>query len=82
MTSIAWKFVAALSVAGLFALAATPADARRARTARSTVSSQAVHAPSPSFRGSYNRFGGMSGGGGGINFNDGRLGANYRPGQG
>jgi hypothetical protein len=80
MTSIAWKFVAALSVAGVFALAATPADARRARTTRSTVSSQAVQAPSPSFRRSYNRLGGRSGGG--INFNDGRMGANYRPGQG
>ena len=77
MTSITWKFAAALSVAGAIALAATPADAKSARTKRSTVSNQTIIAPPPSFRGSQNYYGGMSSGG--INFSDGRMGANYNP---
>jgi hypothetical protein len=78
MISITWKFAAALSVAGAIALAATPADARSARTTRSTVSNQAMNAPPPSFRRSQNYYsGGMASGG--INFGDGRMGANYNP---
>jgi hypothetical protein len=76
MTSITWKFAAALSVAGAIALAATPADARSARTTRSAVSNQAINAPPPSFRRSQNYYSGMSSG---INFGDGRMGANYNP---
>ena len=77
MTSITWTFAAALSVAGAIALAAVPADARSARTTRSTVSNQAINAPPPSFRRSQNYYSGIASGG--INFGDGRMGANYNP---
>jgi len=78
MSSIALKLCAAVSVAGVVELATVPADARNARATRGGVSNQAIN--SQSVRRSQNSF--RPAPGGGINFNDGRMGANYRPGQG
>jgi hypothetical protein len=75
MMSITWKVIAVVGVAGVIALAATPADARSARSARSTVSNQAFYYAPPFFRRSfaYAR--------GGVNFRDGRMGANWNRNQ-
>jgi hypothetical protein len=75
MMSITWKFIAVVGVAGVIALAVAPADARSARNTRSTVSNQAFYNAPPFFRRSfaYARSG--------VNFRDGRMGANWNPNQ-
>lgn len=79
MTGIAWKCVALLGVAGVIALAVTPADARSARSTRSTVSNQAFQSAPQSARRSFNYAAPVSRGG--VNFRDGRSGANWNPNQ-
>ena len=76
MSKIAWTFALVLGVA--LVLSASPADAQKRKKQQSARSSQ-VYLPTPSFRGAYNY---APRGGGGINFNDGRMGANYNPNQG
>ena len=76
MISIAWKFIAVIGVAGVIALAVTPADARSARSARSTVSNQAFYNVPQSFRRSFG-YAGRSG----VNVRDGRNGANWNRNQ-
>jgi hypothetical protein len=74
MTSIAWKLIAVLSVAGAVTLATMPAEARSARTTRSTFSNQGVYFAPPSFRRSFNYAGR-------VNLRDGRNGANWNRNQ-
>jgi hypothetical protein len=76
MMSITWKFIAVLGVAGVIALAVTPADARSARSTRSTVGNPAFYnAPQP-FRRAF-----AYAPRGGVNLRDGRMGANWNPNQ-
>jgi hypothetical protein len=79
MASIIWKFAVVCSVAATFALFMTPADAKSTRNTRGGVSKQPVYVQPPSFGRSYNYYGG--GPRGGVNFGDGRMGANYNPNQ-
>ena len=88
MFSTTSKLALALGVVGAIALSAPSAEARTKRSApkaQQTITSNpfAYQPPvyqAPSFRGSYNLYGGGYSGGG-INFNDGRNGANYNPNQ-
>ena len=74
MGRITWTFVLALGAT--LALSAQPADAKKSKK-QSTVRSAPVYVPAPpSFRSAY---GYAPSRGGGINFNDGRMGANYNP---
>ena len=83
------KLALALGVVGAIALSVPAAEARTKRSApraQHTITSNpfAYQAPvyqAPSYRGSYNLYGGGGYSGGGINFNDGRSGANYNPNQ-
>jgi len=88
MISTTSKLALALGVVGAIALSVPSAEARtkrKAPTAEQTVIGNpfAYQGPgyqTPSYRGSYNLYSnGYSGGG--INFNDGRNGANYNPNQ-
>jgi hypothetical protein len=79
MTSIAWKLIAVLSVAGAVTLAMMPAEARSARTTRSTFGNQGVYFAPPSFRRSFNYAGSFSRGG--VNLREGRNGANWNRNQ-
>jgi hypothetical protein len=77
MGRITWSL--ALALGATLALSVAPADAK-SRKKQSTVRSAPVYVPAPpTFRGAY---GYAPGGGGGINFSDGRMGANYNPSQG
>lgn len=93
MISTNSKLALALGVVGAIALSVPSAEAR---TKRNTPRAQspaitepfAYQAPSyrdpyrePSFRGSYNLYGGGGYSGGGINYNDGQNGANYNRNQ-
>jgi hypothetical protein len=88
MFSITSKLAVALGVVGAIALSVPSAEARTKRSApkaEQTITGNpfAFQAPAyqtPSYRGSYNLYGGGYSGGG-INFNDGRNGANYNPNQ-
>jgi hypothetical protein len=88
MISTTSKLALALGVVGAIALSAPSAEARtkrKAPTAEQTVTGNpfAYQGPAyqaPSYRGSYNLYGNGYAGGG-INFNDGRNGANYNPNQ-
>jgi hypothetical protein len=83
------KLALALGVVGAIALSIPAAEARTKRSApqaQQTITGNpfAYQAPvyqTPSYRGSYNLYGGNGYSGGGINFNDGRGGANYNPNQ-
>ncbi len=82
MISTKSKLAVALGVVGAIALSVPSADARTKRTAAKNVQSTVTSAAStfqPSYRGSYNfEASPLSGG---INFRDGRNGANYNPNQ-
>jgi hypothetical protein len=84
MISTTSKLALALGVVGAIALSAPSAEARTkqrsAPKAEQTVTSNPFAYQAPSYRGSYNLYGGGYSGGG-INFNDGRNGANYNPNQ-
>lgn len=83
------RLALALGVVGAIALSVPSADARTAHTKRSPASVQTnarsgdvvsnPFAAQQSYRGSYNSFAAPLSGG--INFNDGRNGANYNPNQ-
>lgn len=87
MISSKSKLALALGIVGAVALSMSSAEARTQRVApraQSTVTTTSpfAYAPSyPSYRGSYNLYSGGGYQGGGINFNDGRNGANYNPNQ-
>ena len=74
MGRVMWIFAIVMGAA--LALAASPADAKSKK--QQSVRGTTIYAPGnyPSFRGSYNY---APSRGGGINFNDGRMGANYNP---
>ena len=83
MISTTSKLALALGVVGAIALSVPSAEARtkrRAPTPEQTVTGNPFVYQAPSYRGSYNLYGGGYSGGG-INFNDGRNGANYNPNQ-
>jgi hypothetical protein len=92
MISTNSKLALALGLIGAIALSVPSAEARTKRntpkTERTVITDPfAYQAPSyrdsyrePSFGGSYNLYGGGYSGGG-INYNDGRNGANYNPNQ-
>ena len=86
------KLALALGIVSAIALSAASAEARTKRSApkatQSTVTGNPfAYQPSPypqypqSYRGSYNLYDGGGYSGGGINFRDGRNGANYNPNQ-
>jgi hypothetical protein len=78
MGRIAWTF--ALALGATLALSAQPADAAKSGKKQATARSAPAYVTAPSsFRGAY---GYAPRGGGGINFSDGRMGANYNPNQG
>jgi hypothetical protein len=89
MISTNSKLALALGVIGAIALSAPSAEARTKRStpkAQSSVITDpfAYQAPTyrePSFRGSYNLYGGNGYSGGGINYNDGQNGANWNRNQ-
>jgi hypothetical protein len=89
MISTTSKLALALGVVGAIAVSVPSAEARTKRSApraQQTITGNpfAYQAPvyqAPSYRGSYNLYGGGGYAGGGINFNDGRSGANYNPNQ-
>ena len=89
MISTTSKLAFALGVVGAIALSVPSAEARtkrKAATAEQTITGNnpfvylGPGVQAPSYRGSYNLYGGGYSGGG-INFNDGRKGANYNPNQ-
>ena len=78
------KLALALGVVGAIALSVPAAEARTKRSApraQHTITSSPFAYQAPSYRGSYNLYGGGGYSSGGINFNDGRSGANYNPNQ-
>lgn len=79
MSRVRRKLVALLGVMGAVAITASAAEAQSSRTkpVKRTVTNSYVQ--QPSFRGSYNY---APPRGGGVNFGDGRMGANYNPNQG
>ncbi|MDQ8726248.1 hypothetical protein [Bradyrhizobium sp. LHD-71] len=81
MISINSKLAVILGVAGAIALSAPSAEARTKRTSAKAhnAASSAPVVRQPSFRATYGFVPGPAGGG--INFNDGRNGANYNPNQ-
>jgi hypothetical protein len=92
MMSTGSKLALALGIVGAIALSVPSAEARTKRNApkaqRTITSNPFAYQPpgyqAPSWRGSYNLYGGNPYGGysgGSINFNDGRNGANYNPNQ-
>lgn len=82
MISTKSKLAMALGVVGAIALSVPSAEARTKRSPAKNVESTVTGAPNafqPSYRGSYNFE--ASPAIGGINFRDGRNGANYNPNQ-
>ena len=83
MISTSSKLAMALGVIGAIALSVPSAEASSKRSTTTKVHRTATPADAyvrqPSFRGAYNYMAPPSGGG--INFNDGRSGANYNPNQ-
>lgn len=88
MTNAKTNLAFALGIVGALALSGPSAEARSrhaAPKAQPTVTAKpfAYRSPyfEPSYRGSFNLYGGAGNSGGGINFRDGRNGANYNPNQ-
>jgi hypothetical protein len=88
MISTKSKLALALGVVGAIALSVPTAEARTKRSApkaeRTVTGNPSLYLgpayQAPSYRGSYNLYGGGYSASG-INFNDGRNGANYNPNQ-
>ena len=87
MISTKSKLAVALGIAGAIALSVSSAEARtKHRSAKARASVQdtvgGVNVTRPSLGRSYNYAPGLAiGGGGGINYRDGRNGANWNPNQ-
>jgi hypothetical protein len=87
MISTTAKLALAFAVIGAAAFSMPSAEARSARTKSVAThvhrgsASDAAYVRQQSFRGSYNLAAPPAVSGGGINFNDGRFGANYNPNQ-